>query len=159
MADKLKNIKADTPEEFMDEAHSQIGNGDALGVTTFDLSGTKWSTKGGKVVKGELKVTTEVTRATWSGPTKNNERALKDIDSWIAKHENKHVKLATDIVAKAKKQFEKDIVGKTDAEAQKLLDKVQKDIEDAYKDLDAKEGKLTATKGSSGVYSLKESGV
>ena len=70
----------------------------------------------------------------------------------------RHVKIANDIVAKAKKTFEKEIVGKTDAEAQTLRDKVQKDIDDAYKDLDAKEGKLTVTKGSSGVYSLKESG-
>jgi hypothetical protein len=155
MADKLKTIKADTPEDFMDEATAAIGAGDALGVTTFDLSGTKWKTQGGKVVKGELKVSTEVTRAHWGGPTKNNEKALKDIDTWIQQHENKHVKLANDIVAKAKKSFEKDIVGKTDAEAQKLLDKIEKDIKDAYADLDSKEGKLTATKGSSGVYTLK----
>jgi hypothetical protein len=159
MGDKLKSIKTDTPEDFLDDAHAAIGQGDALGDTTFDLSGTTWKLQSGKVTKGELKVTTEVTRATWAGPTKNNEKALKDIDAWIVQHEQKHVKLANDIVAKAKKTFEKDIVGKTDAEAQKLLDKIQKDITDAYKNLDAKEGKLTVTKGGNGVYALKESGI
>ena len=49
------------------------------------------------------------------------------------------MKIANDIVAKAKKTFQKEIVGKTDAEAQTLRDKVQKDIDDAYKDLDAEE--------------------
>ena len=155
MADKTKPIKADDPDEFLDAAHAAIGQGDALGVTTFDLSPTKWSSKAGKVVKGELKVTTEVTRATWSGATKNSEKALKDIDTWINQHEQKHVKLATDIVGKAKKAFEKEIVGKTDAEAQQLLDKIQKDITDAYVALDAKEGKLTVTKGGNGVFTLK----
>lgn len=160
MADKLKNIKTDSPEDFLDEAHSAIGKGDALGDTTFDLSGTTWKTDSkGNVVKGELKVSTEVTRAHWTGPSKNNEKALKDIDTWIDTHEQKHVKLATDIVAKAKKQFEKDIVGKSEADAQKLLDKIKKDIDDAYKALDAKEGKLDVSKGSGGVYTLKATGI
>jgi hypothetical protein len=89
MADKVKSIKADTPEEFLDAAHDAIGKGDALGDTTFDLSGTKWQTKGGKVTKGELKVTTEITRAHWAGPTNNNGKALKEIDAWIIQHEQK----------------------------------------------------------------------
>ena len=157
MADKLKNIKADTPEDFLDEARASIGQGDALGVTTFKLAGN-WKIKDGKVTAGELLVTTEVVRAHWSGATGNNEKALKGIDDWIVQHEQKHVKIANDIVAKAKKTFAKDIVGKTDAEAQEFRDKVQKEIDDAYKNLDSKEGKLTVTKGSGGVYTLKESG-
>lgn len=107
---------------------------------------------------GELLVTTEVVRTHWSGATGNNEKALKAIDDWIVQHEQKHVKIANDIVAKAKKTFEKEIVGKTDAEAQDFRDKVQKDIDDAYKDLDSKQGKLNVSKGSSGAYTLKESG-
>ena len=157
MADKLKNIEADTPEDFLDEARAAIGQGDALGVTSFKLVGN-WKVKDGKVTAGDLSVTTEIVRAHWSGATGNNEKALKAIDDWIVQHEQKHVKIANDIVAKAKKTFEKEIVGKTDAEAQALRDKVQKDIDDAYKDLDSKEGKLTVTRGSSGVYSLKEGG-
>lgn len=48
-----------------------------------------------------------MTRAHWAGPSGEATKALKAIDAWIVQHENKH---ANDIVAKAKKAFEKDIV-------------------------------------------------
>lgn len=32
MADKLKNIKADTPEDFLDEARAAIGHGTLSGL-------------------------------------------------------------------------------------------------------------------------------
>jgi hypothetical protein len=158
MDEKSIPIKADTPEEFMDKAHDAIGNGDELGETTFDLSPTKWTVQNGKVVKGELKVTVKITRATWGGATGSAAKALRDIEAWIKQHEQKHAKLATDIVAKAKQKFEKDIVGKTEADAQKLLDKIQKDIDDAYAALDAREGRLTVSKDANGAYSLTPGG-
>lgn len=52
MADKLKNVTTDDPDDFMDLAHAAVGQGDALGVTDFDLGGTKWQTKGGVVTSG-----------------------------------------------------------------------------------------------------------
>jgi hypothetical protein len=166
MPDDVVNIKADTPEDFVDQAHAAIGDGDALGHTDFDLSDTKWKTKDGKVTSAELKVTTSVRRATWTGPattgkklSKDDAKTQADLNKLIPDHEQKHVKLAKDIVAKAKAKFQKDVVGKTEDEAQELLDAIKKQIDDAYKKLDAKEGGVTVTKGSNGVSTVKVGGV
>ena len=161
MSESLINISADSVTDFMDKVAAAVGEGDGvMGNTTYDIK-PKYSISDGKVTKitFELKVT--IKRAHWSGgnPDANNKKAILAAEDLNKKHEQKHQKLATDICNREFAKAQKALVGKTKDDVDDALAAMQKLVDDAYDDLDAKEGMTDVTENSDGSFTVKQVGI
>src|SRR5438552_2430312 len=160
MGETLINISADSAEDFMEKVADAVGEGEGvMGETTYDVS-TKYSLKNGKIDKITFALKVSIKRAHWSGgkPDANNKKAILAAEDLNKKHEQKHNKLATDICAREFSKAQKALVGKTEDEARDAVDAIKKLVDDAYADLDAKEGMTEVTENSSGSFTVKQVG-
>lgn len=162
MADTLLNVKADTAEDFLDEARAAMGDSTKLGETTFDL-GLKFATdsKTKKIVKATFTLTTSIRRAHWAGPAKtkpdkSNAEAIARIEALNKAHEDAHRAGYVRAFNKNKAALEKALVGKTEDEAEAIVDKMKQALKDACEDLHKKGGKVVVKTDSSGRITVTE---
>jgi len=161
MGEALINISADSVEDFMDKVSAAVGEGDGvMGETTYNIS-TKPSMVDGKVSKITFEVKVSIRRAHWSGgkPDANNKKAILAAEDLNKKHEQKHLKLANDICAREFAKAQKDLVGKTQDDVDEAVAAIKKLVDDAYDDLDAKEGMTEVTENSNGSFTVKQVGI
>jgi predicted secreted Zn-dependent protease len=161
MGESLINISADDVDDFMDKVSNAVGEGDGvMGETTYDIK-TNYSQSDGKITKVTLTLTVNIKRAHFSGGKADaeNKKAIQTAEDLNKKHEQKHKKLAEDICAKEFAKAQKDLVGKDQSEVQKAVDAIKKQIDDAYEDLDKKEGMTKITPNSNGSFTVKQVGV
>jgi hypothetical protein len=153
----LINISADSVDDFIDKASEKVGEDGELGDTDFQISAKSTLSADGKVlkVKFELKVT--IKRAHWSGgkADANNKKAIQTVEELTKKHEEKHRKLATDICAREFAKAEKALKGSDKDGVQDAIDAITQKINDAYDDLDKKEGVASVTEKSDGSFTVK----
>lgn len=162
MADKLVNVKADTAMDFLDNAHSAMGDADKLGETSAKLTWTfTKDAKTKKIKKVAFTLKTEVKRVHWSGPEKTkpdkaNAEAIKQIETLNKDHEEAHRDGYEKAFKKLKAKLEKDLIGKEDSD----LDDAVKTLKDALTDecekLHKSGGKITVT-DNGGKITVKES--
>jgi predicted DNA-binding ArsR family transcriptional regulator len=156
----LVNISADTVDDFMDKVSDKIGDGDGvMGITTYDIS-TKYSLADGVIAKISFEVKVTIKRAHWSGgkPDANNKKAIQTAEQLNKTHEEKHRKLANDICAREFAKAVKALKGKSKDEVQDAVDAIKKLVDDAYDDLDKKEGMTSVTAKSDGSFTVKQVG-
>ena len=161
MSETLINISADSVEDFMDQVSDAVGEGQGvMGETTYEIS-TKYSLSGDKITKITFELKVSIKRAHWSGgkPDANNKKAILAAEDLNKKHEQKHKKLATDICAREFSKAQKALAGKTKDEVQDAVDAIKKLVDDAYADLDAKEGMTEVTENSNGSFTVKQVGI
>jgi hypothetical protein len=160
MGETLINISADSVDDFMDKISDAVGEGDGvMGDTTYDIS-TKFSLDNGKVSKITFELKVSIKRAHWSGgkPDAENKKAILAAEDLNKKHEQKHQKLATDICAREFAKAQKDLLGKSKDDVQKAVDAIKKQVDEAYDDLDKKEGMTKVTPNSNGSFTVKQVG-
>ena len=160
MADKLINIKADSADEFVEKAAKAVGDGDGeMGLTTFKIT-PKFKLEDDKITKITFEVEVTVTRAHWSGgkPDDKNKKAIKDAEELNRKHEEKHRKLAQDICAKEFAKAVKDLKGKSADDVQDAVEAITKKVNDAFDDLDGKEGTTQVNTDAKGNITVKQAG-
>jgi hypothetical protein len=160
MGETLINISADSVEDFMDKVSDAVGEGEGvMGETTYNIS-TKCSLSGGKVTKVTFELKVNIKRAHWSGgkPDANNKKAIMAAEDLNKKHEQKHQKLATDICAREFAKAQKALVGKTEDDVQDAVDAIKEMVDDAYDDLDKKEGMTEVTPNANGSFTVKQVG-
>jgi len=161
MADKLINIKADSVEEFMKKVPAAVGEGaGVMGVTKFHIDAS-YKTVDGKVASPKLSLDVTVTRAHWAGGKADgaNKDAIQQAEELNRKHEDKHRKLAETIFAREERDAIKEMAGKDEADAEKIVAAINKKIDDAYDDLDKKEGMTEVTKAANGKFTVKQVGL
>jgi predicted secreted Zn-dependent protease len=157
----LVNISADSVDDFMDQVADKVGEGDGvMGVTNYSIKPTYTLDKDGKIakVKFELKVT--IKRAHWSGgkADANNKKAIQTAEALNQKHEAKHEKLAKDIGAREFAKAEKELKGKDPSDVDDAVDAIKQKIDEAYEQLDNKEGKTEITENADGSFTVKQVG-
>ena len=89
----------------------------------------------------------------------NNKKAILAAEDLNKKHEQKHLKLATDICAREFPKAQKALAGKTQDDVDDAIDAIKKLIDDAYEDLDKKEGMTQVTPNSNGSFTVKQVGI
>lgn len=144
----------------MDQVSDKVGEGDGvMGVTTYEIS-AKPTLVNDKIVKFKFEVKVTIKRAHWSGgkADANNKKAIQTAEQLNKKHEEKHRKLANDICAREFAKAEKALKGKSEDEVQDAVDAIKKLVDDAYDDLDAKEGMTKVTENSNGSFTIKQVG-
>jgi len=158
----LINISADSVDDFMDKVADKVGEGDGvMGVTSFEISEKHTLDSDGNITKIKFKIKVTIKRAHFSGgkPDDKNKKAIQAAEQLNKKHEEKHRKLATDISAKEFAKAEKDLKGKGVDDVNDAVDAITKKINDAYEDLDDKEGKTEVTEKSDGSFTVKQVGI
>jgi predicted DNA-binding ArsR family transcriptional regulator len=161
MAETLINISADSVDDFMDKVSKAVGEGDGvMGETTYQIT-PKYTLSDGKVTKVTFELKVSIKRAHWSGgkPDDNNKKAILAAEDLNKKHEQKHLKLATDICTREFAKAQKALVGKSKDDVSDAVDAIKKLVDDAYDDLDAKEGMTDVTPNSNGSFTVKQVGV
>lgn len=163
MPDKLVNVKADTAQDFMDNAHTAMGDPAKLGETKADLS---WSVakdaKTKKIKKVTFTLKTAITRVHWAGstkakPDKANEAAIKQIESLNKAHEEAHRDGYEKAFKKLKAKLEKDLIGKEDDDFDKAVQQLKDALTDECEKLHKSGGMITLTDNGGGKISVKES--
>jgi hypothetical protein len=156
----LINISADTVDDFMDKVSDKVGEGDGvLGITTYDIS-TKYTLTDDKIAKISFELKVTIKRAHWSGgkADANNKKAIQAAEQLNKMHEEKHRKLANDICAREFAKAAKALKGKSEDDVQNAIDAIKQLVDDAYDDLDKKEGKTSVTEKSDGSFTVKQVG-
>jgi predicted secreted Zn-dependent protease len=150
----------DSVEEFMKKVPPAVGEGaGVMGVTKFHID-ANYKVVDGKVTSPKLSLDVTVTRAHWAGGKADdaNKAAIQQAEELNKKHEEKHRKLAETIYAREVRDAVKKMAGKDEAEAQKIVEAINKKIDDAYGDLDDKEGMTEVTKAANGKFTVKQAG-
>jgi predicted secreted Zn-dependent protease len=157
MAETLINISADTVDDFMDKASEKLGEDGELGDTDFEISAKPTLNAAGEVVKVKFELKVTIKRAHWSGgkADANNKKAIQAVEQLTKKHEEKHRKLAVDICAREFGKAEKALKGKSNDDVQDAIDAMTQKINDAYEDLDKKEGVASVTEKPDGSFTVK----
>ena len=161
MGESLINISADSVSDFMDKVADAVGEGDGvMGQTTYDIS-TKVSLTDGKVSKVTFELKVSIKRAHWSGgkPDDNNKKAILAAEDLNKKHEQKHLRLATDICTREFAKAQKALAGKSQDDVDDAVDAIKKLVDAAYDDLDKKEGMTEVTENSNGTFTVKQVGI
>jgi hydroxymethylpyrimidine pyrophosphatase-like HAD family hydrolase len=163
MPDKLINVKADTAQDFMDNAHVAMRDPSLLGKTSAKLD---WSvTKDGKtkkIKKVSFTLTTEITRVHWAGlkrtkPDKANAAAIKQIEELNKAHEDAHRAGYEKAFKKLKAKLEKDLVGKDDSDLDQAVQELKDALTDECEKLHKSGGLITVTDNGSGKITVRES--
>jgi hypothetical protein len=161
MPDKLVNVKADTAQDFLDNAHKLMG-GDKLGDTSYDLDAkASVDPKTKKIKKVTFSLTTTIKRVHWSGPAKakpdkENAAAIKEIEDLNKAHEEEHRSGYEKTFKKLKAKLEKDLVGKDPDELKDAIKDIKEALKDTCEDLHKSGGMITAT-DNGGKITVKES--
>lgn len=140
--DKLVNVKADTIDEFMENAPKAIPDGDGeIGKCSYEIK-PKSSLKDDKIKTIKFSLDTSIVRAHWSGGKADarHKKAIQAAEALNAAHEAKHRKIAQDISQKMFRKAERDLIGKTQEDLDKAIEEITKAIDKAFGDLDRKEG-------------------
>jgi len=160
--DKLVNVKGDTAQDFMDNAHKAMKDRSKLGETTYKLD-AKFSIdpKTKKIKKGTLSLKTTITRVHWAGPAKKKPDkadmdAIKEIESLNTAHEQAHQASYEKAFKEAKADLEAEMEGKTPKEAKDIVDKMKALLVDACEDLHKSGGLLTLKDDGNGSISVSE---
>ena len=160
--DKLINVKADTIDDFMDNAHKAMKDNSNIGDTAVKV-GRKVSTdpKTGKITKGTLTLTTTITRAHWAGPAKTkpdkaNLDAINKAERLNKAHEEAHRASYEKAFKKAKAALEKEMEGKDEDEADEIVDKMLALLKDACEDLHKTGGMITFKDNGKGKITVSE---
>ena len=163
MPDKLVNVKADTAMDFMDNAHTAMGDPNKLGETSAKL---EWSvTKDGKtkkIKKVTFTLKTEIKRVHWSGPEKTkpdkpNAAAIQQIEALNKAHEDAHRSGYEKAFKKLKAKLEKELVGKDDDEFDDAVKKLKDAMTDECEKLHKSGGMVTVNDNGGGKITVKES--
>jgi predicted secreted Zn-dependent protease len=137
------DVKADTAQEFMTGGNKKFGSNN-LGVTTYHLDPTYTYNKDKTIASATICMKLKTTMPKWvkgsKTPDKANMEALNQIVALIGKHEQKH----RDTYKQAfnKSDVDKTVIGKTDGQADKILDALAGDLDKVCEDLHSKEGKI-----------------
>jgi predicted secreted Zn-dependent protease len=161
MAETLINISADSAEDFMDQVADKVGEGDGvMGLTTYEITPNYTLDSNGNIAKITFQLKVTIKRAHWSGgkADANNKKAIQTAEALNKKHEAKHQKIAQDICAREFTKAAKALKGKGEDEVQDAVDAISKQIDDAYEDLDDKEGMTEVTENSNGTFTVKQVG-
>lgn len=163
MPDKLLPVKADTVQDFMDNAHKAIGDDTKIGDTSSKLS-LKFDTdsKTKMIKSATFSLTTSITRAHWVGaakvkPDKENEAAIKKIESLNKAHEEAHRKGYEAAFKKNKEALEKELVGMKPDDADQVVKKMQAALTKACEDLHKKGGMIDFVDNGKGKITVAES--
>jgi len=162
MGETLINISADSVQDFMDKVAKAVGEGDGvMGKTTYEITPKYSLDNNGKIAKIDFELKVSIKRAHWSGgkPDANNKKAILAAEDLNKKHEQKHQKIATDITKTEFAKAQKDLIGKDPSDVDDSVDAIKKLIDDAYDDLDAKEGMTDVTENSNGSFTVKQTGI
>jgi hypothetical protein len=139
--DQLVSVKGGTIEEFCKNAQKAVREGKGeIGVTTFHISAVpKWEGKTIKKVKFSVEI--KIKRAHWTGKADDRQtKAIKKAEALNEAHEGKHRDIAQDTCDDMFPDAEDDLVGKGQKELDAKIAEIKKAIDDAYDDLDKKEG-------------------
>ena len=162
MGDKLVNVKADTAQDFIDNAHKAMRDPKKLGETTYDLQVKFKFDSSKKIAKATMTLKTETTRVHWAGPAKAkpdkaNEQAIKQIEDLNDAHEKAHRDGYQKAFDKLQDQLQQEMVGKTQKEAQQVLDKMKDALKDACEKLHQSGGMIDVKDDGQGHVTVKES--
>ncbi len=163
MGDKLVNVKASTAQEFLDGAHKAMRDPKKLGETTYSLGATfKIDPKTKTIAKATMTLTTATSRVHWAGqgktkPDQANAAAIKKIEDLNTAHEKAHRDTYQAAFDKNHDAYEKDMVGKTEKEAQKIVDKMKDDLKKACEDLHKSGGNIEVKDSGPGKVTVTES--
>ena len=161
MGDTLVNLKADTVEDFMEKVSKEVGLGEGvMGETTYNISSKYDTDENDNIDKVTFKLTVSIKRAHWAGgkADANNKKAIEAAEDLNKKHEQKHKKKAEEICATEFKKAEKDLKGKTPADVELAVVEMRRSIDEAYEELDAKEGVTKVTENANGTFTVKQVG-
>lgn len=159
----MVNVKGDTAQDFLDNAHKAMRDNSKLGETSCTV-GWKVSIdpKTKKIKKGTLSLKTAIKRVHWAGPAKKkpdkaNADAIKEIESLNKAHEEAHKASYEKAFKKAKDDLEAEMEGKTSKEVNDIVDKMNKVLLEACETLHKSGGMIDVKDDGKGTISVSES--
>ena len=161
MADKLLNVKADTALDFIDAAHTAMGDDSKLGETSAKLNWTVTTdSKTKKIKKVVFTLKTDITRVHWAGaakakPDKDNLAAIQKIEALNKAHEEAHRSGYEAAFKKLKAKLEKDLVGKDPGDLDDTVDKMKQALTGACEKLHKSGGDISVV-DNGGKITVKE---
>ncbi len=163
MADKLVNVKASTAQEFIDGAHKAMKDPKKLGETKYSLD-VKFQvdSKSKTITKATMTLKMTTTRVHWAGqgkakPDKANMDAINKIEDLNEAHEKAHRDGYQAAFDKNHDAYEKEMAGKSQQEAQKIVDKMKADLLKACEDLHKSGGQIDIKDNGQGKITVTES--